>query len=146
MEQRNTGWNWHHFNLTLSPMCLKCKIEVCTLNRCLWSCQKLQTYWCKVLSEIEKILGLELEGDPVSLILGLPSQCLTSKHNKRLYYTLTYAARKNILLQWINIKKNQLLKAGKEWCLFWFHYSNLHVYYIPKQTSSIKVWNPIWTA
>lgn len=94
----------HHFNPTLSPMCLKCKIEVGTLTHCLWSCQKLQVYWCKVLSEIEKILGLKLEMDPVSLLLGLPSQYLISKHKKRLYCILTYAARKNILLQWITEK------------------------------------------
>lgn len=59
-------------------------------------------YWSNVLSEMEKIFGLKLEMDPVSLILGLPNQRLTSKHNKRLYCILTYAARMNILLQWIN--------------------------------------------
>ena len=61
-------------------------------------------YWSNVLSEIEKILGLKLEMDPLLLLLGLPSRRLTSKHNKRLYCILTYAARKNILLQWINEK------------------------------------------
>ena len=54
-------------------------------------------YWSDVLSEMEKIFGLKLEMDPVS-----PNRRLTSKHNKRLYCVLTYAARKNILLQWIN--------------------------------------------
>ena len=91
----------HHFNPSLSPMCLKCKIEIGTLTHCFWSCLKLQMYWSSVLSEIQKILGLELETDHVSLILGFPSRRLTSKHNKRLYCILTYAARKNILLQWI---------------------------------------------
>jgi len=59
-------------------------------------------YWSNVLSEMEKIFGLKLEMDPMSLILGLPNRRLTSKHNKKLYCIVTYAARKNILLQWIN--------------------------------------------
>lgn len=93
----------HYFNPTFSPTCLKCKIETGTLTHCFWSCRKMQMYWSNVLSEMEKIFGLKLEMDPVSLILGLPSRRLTSKH-KRLYCVLTYAGRKNILLQWINEK------------------------------------------
>ncbi len=60
----------HHFNPTLSSTYLKCKIEIGTLTHCFWSCWKLQRYWSDVLSEIEKILGLKLEINPVSLILG----------------------------------------------------------------------------
>lgn len=43
--------------------------------------------------------------DPVSLILGLPARCVLLT-NQRLYCILTYAARKNILLQWINDKES----------------------------------------
>ncbi|CAI5678295.1 unnamed protein product [Oreochromis niloticus] len=94
----------HQYNPTLSPMCLKCKTEIGTLTHSFWSCLKLQEYWSNVLSEMEKIFGCELEMDPMSLILGLPSRRLISKNNRRLYCVLTYAARKNILLQWINEK------------------------------------------
>ncbi len=121
----------HHFNPTLSPTCLKCKIEIGTLTHGFWSCWKLQRYWSDVLSEIEKILGLKLEIDPVSLILGLPSRRLTSKHNKSLYCILTYAARKNILLQWINEK----VPTVKGW--------QRVVFELEKQTNSIKFGNLI---
>ena len=110
----------HYFNPTLSPMWLKCKLETGTLTHCFWSCRKLQMYWSIVLSEMEKIFGLKLEMDPLSLILGLPNRSLTSKHNKRLYCILTYAASKNILLQWINetvglgLGWQRWFKVGKE--------------------------------
>ena len=50
---------------------------------------------------MEKILGLKLQMDPMSLILGLPARYVLLT-NQRLYCILTYAARKNILLQWIS--------------------------------------------
>lgn len=64
----------HHFDPTLSPQCLKCKTEIGTPADCLLVCRKLQMYWSNLLSEIEKILDLELEMDPVSLILGTVQQ------------------------------------------------------------------------
>ena len=42
--------------------------------------------------------------DPLFLILGLPSDRLKTAVNKRLYNILTFAARKNIILQWVNNK------------------------------------------
>lgn len=42
--------------------------------------------------------------DPMSLILGLPSDRLKTAVNKRLYNILTFAARKKILLQWVSDK------------------------------------------
>lgn len=51
---------------------------------CHWSCRKLQRYWSNVLSEIEKILGLELKMEPESLVLGLPSRYLTSQKQKEI--------------------------------------------------------------
>ena len=95
----------HSFNPALSPLCLKCKIEIGTLTHCLWSCHKLRKYWSDILSEFEKIFGMELEMDPMCLLLGLPSRSIPCKSGKRLYNILTFAARKNILLQWINRKE-----------------------------------------
>ena len=47
---------------------------------------------------------MELEMDPMCLRLGLPSRSIPTKSGKRLYNILTFAAIKNILLQWINNK------------------------------------------
>ena len=90
--------------LSLSPLCLQCKTDVGTLTHCFWSCHKLQRYWVEVISEIERIFHINIGMDPISLILGLPSDCLKTADNKRLYNILTFAARKNILLQWVSDK------------------------------------------
>lgn len=92
----------HLFSRSLSPVCLKCKTDVGTLTHCFWSCYKLQEYWADITGELGKIFHVDIEMDPLSLILGLPSDRLKAAANKRLYNTLTFAARKNILLQWIN--------------------------------------------
>lgn len=94
----------HKFNACLSPLCLKCKTEIGTLTHCLWSCSKLQKYWSDILCEIQRILGIKLDLDPLSLLLGLPSKHVMSKHQKKLYCALTFAARKNILVHWIKEK------------------------------------------
>ena len=53
---------------------------------------------------MEKVFNTDLGLDPLSLILGLPSGAVSTAANKRLYNLLTFAARKNILLQWISDK------------------------------------------
>ena len=89
----------HLFNRSLSPLCLKCKTDVGTLTHCFWSCHKLQRYWVEIISELERIFPINIE---MSLILGLPSDLLKTAVNKRLYNILTFAARENILLQWVS--------------------------------------------
>lgn len=49
-----------------------------------------------------RIFHADIEMDPLSLILGFPSEHLKTAANKRLYSILTFAARKNILLQWVS--------------------------------------------
>lgn len=94
----------HLFDPSLSPLCLKCKINVGTLTHCFWSCHKLQTYWSGIVREIQNILHINIDMDPVSLILGLPSKHARTSASKRLFNILTFAARKNIVLQWVGDK------------------------------------------
>ena len=95
----------HKMNPQLSPACLKCKISVGTYTHCIWSCPKIQTYWMRVLQDLEKIFGVVLHMDPLSLILGYTSQdTFVDANAARLYNILTYAARKNIFLSWISDK------------------------------------------
>lgn len=98
----------HCFNSSLSPMCLKCKIEIGTLTHCLWSCNRLQRYWALVAGEMEKIFNVHLDLDPVSLLLGIPNGLIDTSAGRKLYNVLTFAARKNILLNWINDKAPSL--------------------------------------
>ncbi len=125
-------------------MCLKCKTEVGTLTHCLWSCNRLQRYWFLVLGEMEKIFNMQLDFDPVSLVLGIPNKCIVSSANKKLYNILSFAARKNILLNWISDKSPSL----KGWHKIIFELIPLGVlpmYYIKKQVSFIKSGLHIWT-
>lgn len=94
----------HTFNNALSPLCLRCKTQIGTLTHCLWSCNQLQIYWAKIVSEKCILFDKELAMDPVFLILGLPDQSLILSNEKRLYNLLTFAARKNILLRCISDK------------------------------------------
>ncbi len=72
-------------HLTPSPLCLQCKTQVSTLlTRCLWSCNQLQRYWDKIVSEMSNIFDKELIVGPFILILGLPDKALILSNEKRL--------------------------------------------------------------
>ena len=101
----------HKMNPSLSPLCLKCKIEEGDYFHCIWSCHKIERYWLSVVRQLNEIFNMEFELDPLYLILGLPDRRIINKSHKRLFNLLTYAARKNILLSWINEKP----PTKKEW-------------------------------
>ena len=101
----------HKMNPSLSPLCLKCKIEEGDYIHCIWSCHKIQRYWLRVVQQLNVIFNLEFELDPLCLILGLTDNRIADKFHKRLFNLLAYAARKNILLSWINEKP----PTKKEW-------------------------------
>lgn len=50
----------HSYNHTLSPLCFKCKTQNGTLSRSLWSCNQLQIYWAKTVSEMSNIFDKKL--------------------------------------------------------------------------------------
>ena len=64
----------HKMNPQTSPMCLKCKTSVGTFTHCVWLCPKIQTYWLDILQDMEKIFNTVLDMNPLSLLLGYPSQ------------------------------------------------------------------------
>lgn len=77
------------------------KISVGTYTHCIWSCPKIQAYWMDILQDMSKIFGVSLHMDPLSLLLGHPSQDnIVGDGSARLYDILSYAARKNIFLSW----------------------------------------------
>ncbi len=122
------------FNPSISPLCLKCKTEVGTLTHCLWSCDRLQRYWFLVLGEMEKIL-MQFDSDPVSLLLGIPNNCIVSSANKKLFNILSFAVRKNILLNWISDKSPSL----KGWHKIFFELIPLeHLTYVLHQKTVIS--------
>lgn len=88
----------------ISPVCLKCKIEISDLTHCYWSCVKIQKYWNDILFEIQKVLKKKLEFNPIFLLLGLSDKSITDMYQKKLYNVLTFCARKSILMHWITDK------------------------------------------
>ncbi len=76
-----------------------------------------QDYGNNILHEMQKIICINLKRDPLSLLLGLSSDNLTSVANRRLFNILTLAARKNLLLHWI-IDKPPSVKGWQKKCWF----------------------------
>lgn len=69
----------------------------------LWNCPVIKAYWAKVITFMSRMFGLQLQLDPLSLILGLPVGRLPDKFTKCLFDILAFAARKNILLNWVSV-------------------------------------------
>ncbi len=44
---------------------------------------------------MEMIFNMQLDFDPVSLVLGILNECIASSANKKLYNFLSFAAKKN---------------------------------------------------
>lgn len=124
----------------LSPNCSKCKISVDNYIHCIWSCHKIQLFWKKIAHHIGNILGMTIDVDPCSFILGLPAGTVLNKYHKRLFSILTFAARKNILMFWISEKTPSIKKwhsLVKELIPMEFLTCMLH--------SSTDVFKRIWT-
>lgn len=125
----------------VSPFCLKCRTEIGDLTHCFWSCAKIQKYWSSILFEMQKVLKVDLELDPVSLVLGLPSVHVTDRHHKKLYNVMTFCARKNILLQWISDKAPSVMgwhRTIMEYIPLDFLTCLLH----SKTSDFERIWNP----
>lgn len=104
-----------YFSSDLSPMCLKCKIEIGTLTHCFWSCIWLQRYWSDVICEIRKILGVSVKMNPLSLLLGLPDKNVTSNDKKGCSAYLFLQQGKISFCIGL-VRKVPRLKVGKRYC------------------------------
>ena len=94
----------HKYNPNTSPLCPKCKIESGGLTHCLWDCRKIQQFWQVIGQEINKILSINSNNNPLYLLLGISDMSITDRFKRRLYQTLAFCARKCILLNWITDK------------------------------------------
>lgn len=77
-------------------------MEVGSYRHCIWTCIHVEEYWDKIVSKLNLIFKVQLDADPQVMLLGLPSHHIKGSHQRRLLRILTFAARKNILLRWIN--------------------------------------------
>lgn len=92
----------HRMNPRLTEMCSKCHIEVGSYRHCVWSCIYIEEYWRKITDKLNLIFDVRLDPDPQALLLGLASPHIKGSDQRRLFNILTFAARKNILLKWID--------------------------------------------
>lgn len=92
----------HRMNPSLTEMCSKCHVEVGSYRHCVWSCVHVEEYWRKIIDKLNLIFAVHLDPDPQALLFGLPSPHIKGSDQRRLFNVLTFAARKNILLKWID--------------------------------------------
>jgi len=60
----------HRIFPNVSPLCDKCKSEEADLAHSFIFCHKIQGFWCEVFKMLSDILNVNLEPDPVLIILG----------------------------------------------------------------------------
>ncbi len=46
-----------------------------------------------MLGEMEKIFNMQLDFDPVSLVMGIPNKCIVLSATNKLYNIFSFAAR-----------------------------------------------------
>lgn len=129
------------FKPSTSPQCLKCKTETGTLTHCFWSCTKVKRFWQIIGGEMNKILSVSLNNNPLYLLLGITDPIITDKYKRKLYRMLTFCARKCLLLNWINEK----IPSKVQWQKVILNYVSLN--YLTcrlhcKDEVFVKTWKP----
>ncbi len=61
---------------------------------------------------MEIIFNMQLDFDPVSLVLGIPNECFAPSANKKLYNILSFNVRKKIFYLIRLVINLHLLKVG----------------------------------
>lgn len=70
--------------------CPKCRQWVGTFFHVVWSCPVLQTYWCAVVADINGVMGLHLDIDPLVFLLGITDNLATTNHAKLFIFYAAY--------------------------------------------------------
>ena len=91
----------HHFNPNIPDTCFKCKDQKGTLFHCMWECQKILSFWRKVLDLTSQIIGKEVPLSPKLCLLNLyPENFTTSKKVRSLLNICFLEAKRCIALSW----------------------------------------------
>ena len=91
----------HHFNPNIPDTCFKCKDQKGTLFHCMWECQKILSFWRKVLDLASQIIGKEVPLSPKLCLLNLyPENFTTSKKVRSLLNICFLEAKRCIALSW----------------------------------------------
>lgn len=94
----------HKLDNSKSELCTKCNVEVGSFIHCVWTCRHIDKYWQDVEKRLHLIFDIKPKKDSLCLLFGLADTQLKSAYSKRLFSILTFCARKNILLKWIDCK------------------------------------------
>lgn len=96
----------------VSPLCEKCECSEATLSHSYALCHKLWNYWGDIFNFLSRILEVQINPDPVLIILGISDELL--KLNVAQQRLLSYGvitAKKLILLNW----KEKEVSSFKHW-------------------------------
>ena len=96
----------------MSPICEKCEQSEADLLHGYMLCPKLQNVWVAIFSLFSKAFKVQLQPDPVLVILGTSEQCNTLQNAQ--LHLLSYGllcAKKHILLLW----KSKDVPSFKAW-------------------------------
>lgn len=75
----------HKYNSAHSPLCPKCKSNIGNYINYVWNYHVIQTYWSRIVAQLNNILGLALDPDPLSLLLGFSCKLVSNKHKKHFF-------------------------------------------------------------
>ena len=94
----------HKLGNSKSELCTKCNLKVGSFIHCVWTCRYIDKYWQDVENRLQLIFYIKPKKNPMCLLFGLADTQLKSAHAKKLFSILTFCARRNILLKWIDCK------------------------------------------
>lgn len=85
---------------TQSDRCPKCNRELGTFIHVVWSCPVIQQFWLEVVEVINSAANLNVQVNPIILLLGVCDNLIPNVHNRLFVFYASFYARKTILLKW----------------------------------------------
>lgn len=127
----------------VSPLCDKCESMEATLSHSYALCPKLQYYWVEIFRFLSVILKVQIEPDPILIILGISEELrkLNVAQQRLLAYGLI-AAKKLILLLW----KKKEVPSFKHWLTDLtdtLHLERIRFILKDKLRDFQKIWQPL---
>lgn len=85
---------------TQTDRCPKCMGELGTFIHVVWECPLIQKFWTEVVEVINAVGNLNIQRNPIILLLGVCDNVIPSVHKRLFVFYASFYARKAILLRW----------------------------------------------
>ena len=90
----------HRMKTDMSPNCKRCTSESGTYMHVFWSCREIARFWQSVHTAAQKILEVQFDMTPCIYLLNAQQDFVLDPDRENLLMTITYFAKKCILLLW----------------------------------------------